>query len=99
MAKTLTQRQAELEERFERHCMDHENSDKKINELHSFLLGNDYDKEMNGGLIRLVKKNIEDVESLKRTRIFNRGAIAILSAAWTFIAAMIIYRWDRLFSN
>jgi hypothetical protein len=68
---------------------------RKINEIHHCLVGDEYTKMTNGGIVREVKTLKTDVERLKIWRIRLVTAGTIVSALVSFLGALIISQWHH----
>lgn len=70
--------------------------------IHDALLGNEFTKEMNGGLIKKVSGVCTEVNELKRWRekvvIVNSLIYTALAGVISFLGAVIIKNWDKIFS-
>lgn len=73
----------------------------KTMEIHLCLMGTEYDKEANGGLVKKINRIYVDVELLKawKNKITVTGTImySILTGVLAFLTAVIVKNWDKIF--
>jgi hypothetical protein len=70
---------------------------KLVIKLDAFLLGDDYDKELNGGFVKFIKKLAEDVKVLKKRREWLKGAWWVAGGVAGGLFTILLYHWDKIF--
>ncbi len=65
--------------------------------LELFLLGDDFDRELNGGFVKFIKKLALDVKDLKRRREWLKGAWWASGGILGVIGTILIINWDKIF--
>jgi len=72
-----------------------------LNEIRNCLLGTEYDKDINGGLVKKVVTIRSDVETLKKWRdkiTVTAGILySVMTAALAFFSTIIVKNWDKIF--
>jgi len=82
-------RVAKLEKSVRELGLEMEKSCTKLNEIHNFLMGSEYQDELNGGFIKQVKMMRASVDSLLKFRIRIQTRSAIIAASISIIIAVV----------